>query len=306
VLDDAKLVAVASRTQASADKFGDEFGVPHRHIGAAELARNAEVDVVYVATPHPMHKDNTLQCLAGGKAVLCEKPFAMNFLEAEEMVAAARAKNLFLMEAMWMYCFPAMAKVREIVNSGAIGEVRQVHSNFCFRADENESSRLLNPDLGGGALLDVGIYNVSLARMVYQRQPARIVSMAHLGETGVDEQSAVILGYDNGALAILTSAVRTDTCNEATIYGTDGYIKMPGEFWAPKKIIVKTSQSEEEFAFDYVGEGYHYEAAEVMNCLRKGQLESSLVPLDTTLEIMKTMDSIRKQCGLVYPMEKDA
>lgn len=305
VLDDARLVAVASRTKESADKFAEEFGVTHRHVGVEQLAANEDVDVVYVATPHPMHKDNTLRCLEGGKAVLCEKPFCMNASEATEMVEHAGKKSLFLMEAMWTHCFPAMAKVREIVNSGAIGDIRQVHSSFCFRCAWDPDSRLLNPNLGGGALLDVGIYNIALAQMIYQREPTRISSMAHLGETGVDEQSSVTLGYDNGAVAVLTCAIRTTTTHEAGIYGTDGYIKVPHMFWQPDRIIVKTSQDEErEFMFDRVGNGYNYEAEEVMKCLRNGNLESSTIPLDRTVAVMRTMDSIREQWGLVYPMEK--
>ena len=304
-LNDARLLAVASRTKESADKFAEEFGVTHRHVGVEQLAANENVDVVYVATPNSMHKGNTLRCLDGGKAVLCEKPFCMNASEAAEMVERAREKGLFLMEAMWTLCFPAMAKVREIINSGAIGDIRQVHSNFSFRCEWDPDGILLNPDFGGGALLDVGVYNVALAQMVYQREPTRISGMAHLGQTGVDEQSSVTLGYDNGALAVLTSAIRTETSQEADIYGTDGYIKVPHMFWQPDLIIVKTSQNEErEFKFDRVGNGYNYEAAEVMRCLRNGCLESRILPLNTSVAIMRTMDNIREQWGLVYPMEK--
>ena len=304
-LNDARLVAVASRTKESADKFAEEFGVTHRHVGVKQLAANEDVDVVYVATPHPMHKDYTLGCLDGGKAVLCEKPFGINASEATEMVERAREKGLFLMEAMWTLCFPAMAKVRELVNSGAIGDIRQVHSNFSFRCEWDPDGILLNTGFGGGALLDVGVYTIALAQMVYQREPTRISGMAHIGETGVDEQSSVTLGYDNGALAVLTSAIRTETTQDAAIYGTDGYIKIPHMFWRPDRIIVKTSQDEErEFKFDPVGNGYNYEAAEVMRCLRNGSLESPILPLNTTVAVMRTMDTIREQWGLVYPMEK--
>jgi len=305
VLDDSTLVAVASRTKEAADKFGDEFNVAQRHVGVAEIATNADVDVIYVATPHPFHKDNTLQCLNGGKAVLCEKPFALNVQEATEMIKTARTKGLFLMEAMWTHFFPAMAKVREIVRSGAIGKVQLVQSNFCFRAGWNADSRLLSPELGGGALLDVGIYNVALARMIFDRDPSRINSMAHLGETGVDELSSLTLGYDDGAMAVLTCAIRTNTSHEAAIYGTDGYIKIPHMFWQPNTIVVKQGQSlEETLSFDRTGNGYNYEAEEVANSLRNGKFESSIVPLDTTLSNMKILDHCREQWGLTYPMEK--
>ena len=304
-VDGSTLVAVASRTKDAADKFADEFNVTQRHVGVAEIAGNAAVDVIYVATPHPFHKDNTLQCLNGGKAVLCEKPFALNLQEATEMIQVARAKGLFLMEAIWTLFYPAMAKVREIVTSGAIGTVQLLQSNFCFRAGWNPESRLLSPELGGGALLDVGIYNVALARMIFGRDPSRINSMAHLGETGVDELSSLILGYDDGAMAVLTSAIRTNTSNAAVIYGTDGYIKIPHMFWKPHAIVVKAGQSSEEtITFDSTGNGYNYEVEEVARCLRSGALESNIVPLDTTLSNMKILDCCREQWGLVYPMEK--
>lgn len=305
VLNDASLVAVASRTKESADMFAHEYNVKYRHVGVKQLAANRHVDVVYVATPNPMHKDNTLECLKGGKAVLCEKPFCINASEATEMVEYAQEKGLFLMEAMWTLCFPAMVKVREIVNSGVLGDIRQVHANFSFRGDWVPEGITLNPAFGGGALLDVGVYPIALAQMVYQREPKRISSLAHIGETGVDEQSSVTLGYDNGALAVLTSAIRTETQQGAAIYGTDGYIRIPHMFWQPDRILVKTSVNQErEITFDRLGNGYNYEAAEVMRCLRTRSLESPMLPLYASVAIMGILDTIRAQWGLVYPMEK--
>jgi predicted dehydrogenase len=303
--EDCALMAVASRTQVSADQFGEEFNVPHRHVGAERMAADHDVDVVYIASPHPMHMTHTLGCLAGRKAVLCEKPFAMNASEATRMVECAQSSGVFLMEAMWTHCFPAMAKIRELVASGSIGEVRLMQSNFCFRSGWNPDGRLFNPALGGGALLDVGVYDLALAQMVYRRRPNRISSMAHLGETGIDEQSAMILGYDNGAMAVLTCAIRTNTIHEAAIYGTEGFIRIPHMFWQPDRLIVKRGAGpEEELNFSRLGNGYSFEAAEVARCLRNGELESGIVPLSSSMDIMKTMDEIRKQWNLVYPMER--
>lgn len=303
--ENAEITAVASRTLAAADSFGDKYGIAGRCIGAAQLAGRSDVDAVYVATPHPMHKQDTLDCIAGGKAVLCEKPFSMNAAEASAMIKAARKKKVFLMEAMWTNFFPAMQRVREIIASGSIGEVRLVQSNFCFRAGFNPESRLFSPALGGGALLDVGIYNVSLARMVFGKKPSRISSMAELGSTGVDEQSAVIMGYDGGAMAVLTCAVRTGTGHEAAIYGTEGHIKIPHMFWRPQRIILAAgAEPEREISFELKGNGYNYEADHVGTCLRKGLLESSVVPLAVTLENMQTLDLCRRQWKLVYPMER--
>jgi len=303
-LPDAELVAVGSRTRESADRFGKEFGVPNRHASYEALAGDAGVEAVYVATPHPFHKENTLLCLEAGKAVLCEKPFAMNSAEAELMVARARDKGVFLMEAMWTHCFPAIRKVRELVAGGAIGGVRIVRVEFCFRSGWNPEGRLLNPHLGGGALLDVGVYTVALAQLILGGEPDRIAAMAHIGETGVDEQSAMILGFDGGAMAVLTCAVRTSTPHEACIFGTDGWIGIPHLFWQPDRIVLHASGRDEEMAFERLGNGYSFEAAEVMRCLREGRLESEAVPTARTLAVMRTLDRVRAQWGLTYPMEQ--
>ncbi len=305
VLEDAELVTVASRSKESAEKFGAKFNVPHRHIGVKSIACDEDVDIVYIATPHPMHKNETISCLEGGKMVLCEKPLAMNSLEAGQMVSCARKNKLFLMEAMWMYFFPAIVKVSELIAGGAIGEVRLVQVNFCSRRQWEPKSRFLNLQLGGGALLDVGVYNIALAHKIYGKEPQRISSMADIGKSGVDEQSSMIFGYDSGAMAVLSCAVRTETPYEAAIYGTDGYIKIPHMFFQPDRIIVKAGQDKEkEITFSRLGNGYSYEAAEVMRCLHEGRVECPIMPLDTSMAIMKTMDRVREQWNLVYPMEK--
>jgi len=305
ILPDAQLTAVSSRTKEAAEKFAAEFNVPNCHIGAESLANDKNVDVVYIATPHPMHKGETIICLEGGKAVLCEKPFAMNGSEVRQMIECAKKNKLFLMEAMWMYFFPAMAKIRQLVGDGDIGEILLVQSNLCFRREREPQGRLLNPQLGGGTLLDIGVYDISFAQMIYGREPQRISSMAHIGQTGVDEQSSMIFGYEDGAMAALTCSFLVETPCEAAIYGTGGYIKIPHMFFLPDKIIVKTGQEQEkEIKFDRLGNGYSYEAVEVMRCLREGETESPIMPLDTSAAIMRTMDRIRQQWNLVYPMEK--
>jgi len=302
-LPEAKLVAVGSRSLEHAHQFGEEFKVPHKYASYDELAQDSEVDVIYIATPHPYHKDNTLLCLNNGKAVLCEKPLAINSAQVADMVSCARTNNIFLMEAMWTHCFPAMTKVRELIHERAIGEVRLLEAKFCFRTGWYPEGRLLNPTFGGGALLDVGVYNIALAYIIFGKSPSRISSMAHLGDTGVDEQSSMILGYDNGAMANLTCAVRTNTPQDAAIYGTDGWIEIPSPYWQPDYIVLHTNDREEMMTFERVGNGYSFEAIEVMRCLRAGFLESRIVPLDMSIAVMSTMDEIRAQWGLKYPME---
>jgi predicted dehydrogenase len=302
-VEDAELVAVGSRSQDNAHSFGDRFKIPHRHASYEALAADPDVEVIYVATPHPLHMENTLLCLKNGKAVLCEKPFALNTAQARKMVSLARKKKVFLMEGMWMNFFPAIAKMRELITQGAIGEVRLMRADLCFRAGFNPESRLFNPQLGGGALLDVGVYTVAFAHAVFGRAPERITSIPHLGETGVDEQAAMILGYPGGAMAVLTCAVRTNSAHEAMIYGTDGWIRMPPLFWQPDKLIVCKGGKEEEISFKRLGNGFAYEAMEVGRCLREDKIESDIAPHEKTLDIMRTLDKLRKQWDLKYPGE---
>ena len=303
VLPDAKLLAVGSRTQVTADAFADQFATPRRYGSYEALVHDADVQAIYVSTPHHLHMENTLLCLEAGKAVMCEKPFAINAAQAQIMVAKAREKGLFLMEAMWTRYLPIMVKVRELLTTGVIGEVRMITADFGYRSGFNPDSRTFNPTMGGGALLDVGIYPISLAYMILG-QPSRISSMAELGQTGVDEQSAFILGYEGGEMAVLTTAVRTNTPHEAFILGTNGRIKIPSPWWYPKTMTISVNgKADEEIHLPYEGNGYNYEAAELMTCLRTGKLESDTMPLDESLQIMHTMDEIRAQWGLKYPME---
>ena len=302
VVEGAELAAVGSRSQATADAFGDRYDVPRRHGSYEALAADEEVDAVYVATPHSLHKDNSLLCLSAGKAVLCEKPFAINAAEAGQMVAMARQRKLLLMEAMWSRFLPALVKLRELLAAGAIGEVRMLTADFGFRAGWNPEARLLNPALGGGGLLDVGVYTVSLASMVFGR-PTRIVSMAHLGTTGVDEQAGMIFGYDGGALALLWTAVRTTTPQEAAILGTDGRIRLHNPWWRGQKLTLSAGGKEEVFDLPFRGNGYNYEAEEIGRCLREGRTESGVMGLDESVAVLKTMDEVRAQWGLSYPME---
>ncbi len=302
-LDDAELIAVGSRSQDSADAFGEEFDVPHRHAGYEQLAGDADVDAIYVATPHVFHKRDTLLCLEAGKAVLCEKPFAINVAESREMIDLARERKLFLMEAMWTRFLPVMVKVRELLADGAIGEVRMLTADFGFRSGWNPEGRLLNPELGGGALLDVGVYTVSFAQMVCGR-PQQIHGVAHLGETGVDEQAGMVLGFDGGRIAVLHTAVRTQTNHEAVIMGAEGQIRIAPPFWRSQKLtLIPQGGDGQEMELPFAGNGYTHEAAEVGECLRAGKLESDVMPLDETLSVMTTLDELRSQCGLTYPSE---
>ncbi len=302
VLPDAELIAVGSRSIERADKFADEFDIPHRHGSYADLVSDPDVDAIYVATPHPFHKDCAILCLKAGKAVLCEKPLAVNAEQVKEMIACAREYKQFLMEAIWTRFIPVMVKVREWLADGAIGEPRILTADFGFRAGLNPEGRLFKPELAGGGLLDVGIYTIAMAYMVFGA-PSQITSLAHVGETNVDEQAGILLGYDEGQIALLHCAIRTGTPQEARIMGTDGSIHIPG-FWHSTSATLNAAGKEpERVEMPFKGNGYENEAIEVMRCLREGKLESDIVPLAESLSIMETMDSVRAQWGLKYPME---
>ena len=301
-IPDAKLVAVGSRSIERADKFADEFDVPKRHGSYDDLASDPDVDAIYVSTPHPFHKEYTILCLKADKAVLCEKPLAINAQQVKEMVNCARESEKFLMEAMWTRFLPIIVKVREWLSEGMIGEPRMLTADFGFRFGWNPDGRLMNPDLAGGGLLDVGVYVVAMAYMVFGK-PSNITSTAHIGETGVDEQAAMVLGYDTGQLALLSCAIRTSTPQEARIMGTEGSIHIPN-FWHSTSATLHVSGKEPEtIELPFGGNGYEYEAIEVMQCLREGKLESDTMPLDESLSIAETMEAIRAQWGLKYPME---
>ncbi|MBD2843887.1 Gfo/Idh/MocA family oxidoreductase [Paenibacillus sp. IB182496] len=296
----AELTAVASQTLEKAEKFAAELSIPRAYGSYEEFLKDDNVDIVYIGTLHPMHLEGILQCLRAGKAVLCEKPFTMNAEEAAEAVRVAREHDTFLMEAMWTRYLPPLVQARQWIEAGKIGEVVQVHANFGFNAGWNPGGRLLDKKLGGGALLDAGIYPVSFASMIFGRQPDRISSTAHLGETGVDERFSALFEYDGGQTALLSGAVRLRLSNNAYVYGTEGFIHLPNFLFGPSATL--HANGEEPVVFDEPREanGYNFEAEEAMRCLREGRKESAIMPLDETQAVMQTLDTLRRQWGLEY------
>ncbi len=298
----ALLTAVGSRTLEAAERFGRRFGIPKRYGSYEDLAKDPDIDVVYVSTPHNLHYENCLMLIKEGKAILCEKPFTINADQAEEVINLAKKKKCFIMEAMWTRYLPAFVKVREILGQGSLGEIRMLSASFGFKAEFDPLHRLFNPSLGGGALLDVGVYPVSFASMVFGR-PAFISSECHLGTTGVDEQSAMLFRYNVGQMAVLASAVRTEIPQDAYLLGTEGRLRIHAPWWRSQKLSLKFKGREKTLKVPFKGNGFNFEAEEVMTCLLEGRLESDTMPLDETLSIMETMDRIRAQWGLKYPME---
>ncbi len=297
----AELAAVGSRTSAAAAAFAERHGFARSHGSWAELAADPGVDVIYVATPHAFHFDAAMTCLAGGKAVLCEKPMTLDLRSSTELVREARARGLFLMEAMWMRCNPAVRRIVELVRDGAIGEVTSVQADFGLQGPFAATHRLRDPALGGGALLDLGVYPLNLADLILG-SPASVHSWARLTPEGVDDNTGMLLGYSSGAVAALTCSLVGETRNAASITGTLGRIDLPRGFFVPRSFVLnRAGAAPEEISYPFEGTGYQYEAAEVQRCLAAGVPESPLMPHATTLEIMTLMDTIRAEIGVAYP-----
>ena len=300
----AALWAVGSRTLEAAGQFAAQYRVPRRYESYQELVADPEVDVIYVATPHATHLEHTLLALDAGKPVLCEKPFALNAPQAERMARRARETGLFLMEAMWTRFLPAVWTAREWVRQGRIGSLRLVQADFGFRADPEDEPKLLNPALGGGALLDVGCYPVSLACWLFGAEPVDVAGCAVLGSTGVDEWGAAVLRFPCGGLAQAACAIRLDTPQEAALVGETGIIRLKAPFWRCEHITLECEgRVEVEARFPITGNGYHYEAQAVMDCLRAGQPEHPDMPLSDSVAVMRTLDRIRSLWGVRYPDE---
>jgi predicted dehydrogenase len=290
--DSGVAVAVGSRTIEAANTFADRFEISQRYDSYEELVRDPDVDAVYVGTPHPMHFENAKLALEAGKPVLVEKAFTMTARDATKLVEIARSKNLFLMEAMWTRCLPHVAAVNQLIADGALGDIVSVQADHGQHFDYDPASRWFNPDLGGGALLDLGVYPVSFASMLLGT-PSKIATMIDLAPTGVDRQVSMIFGYDGGAQAYLNTTTDAKTPTTATISGTKARIEIDGDFYAPSSFTFVTRAGESRrFEFATQGRGLHYEAAEVARCLREGLLESPLLPLDETISIMQTMESV--------------
>jgi predicted dehydrogenase len=300
--DDAETVAVASRTAARAEEFGVEFDIPHRHASYEALAADPDVDVVYIASPHSRHEADTLLFLEAGKHVLCEKPFALNASHAQRMIDSARARELFVMEAIWSRFLPAYRLLGELLADGVIGEVRHVDADFAIRFPFDRAHRLFDLALGGGALLDLGIYPLQLAQLVLGA-PTDVEAMGTVGETGADEHIAAVLRHESGALATVRTATRVTMACAARISGTEGAIDLPAFMHCPGSLTVTSAAGIEVREAPIVGEGLRYQVAEVHRCVRAGELESPDVSHAETLQLANTMDRIRAQVGVRYPGE---
>lgn len=296
----AELVAVGSRTAESAERFARRHGAPRSYASWSELAADPDLDVIYVATPHAAHHEAALTCLRAGRAVLLEKPFTLDLATSRELVETARAAGVFLMEAMWMRTNPLIRRMCELVADGAIGTVTSVRGDLGVAGPFPPEHRMRARTLGGGALLDLGVYPVSLAHLLLG-VPDHVHAWAKLSPEGVDENTGMVLGYDSGAVATLSCGIVGATALTASITGTAGRIDLPEPFFRPGSLTLHLAGAgPETFHAELVGNGFQDEAAEVQRCLAEGLLESPLVPHSATLEVMALLDGIRAQIGVEY------
>ncbi|PWR05907.1 oxidoreductase [Micromonospora acroterricola] len=300
LVPDAELVAVGSRAADSAQRFADRHGAQRAYGSWVELAADPEVDVIYVATPHTAHYEAAMTCLTAGRAVLLEKPFTLDLASSTELVDTARAAGVFLMEAMWMRTNPVILRAAELIAEGAIGTVSGVRADFGVAGPFPPEHRMRALALGGGALLDLGIYPISLAHLLLG-VPQHIRSWAQISPEGVDENTGVLFGYDTGALATLSCGMVGASGLTASITGSTGRIDLPEPFFRPGSLTLHRADAEPEtISGDGVGGGYQYEAIEVQRCLAAGLTESPLVPHAATLEVMGLLDAVREQIGVRY------
>jgi dihydrodiol dehydrogenase / D-xylose 1-dehydrogenase (NADP) len=296
------LKAVASRTMEKAKAFAEKYKIEKAFGTYEELVADPEIDAVYIATPHSEHCRNTIMLLNSGKHVLCEKAFAINSREAAEMIALAKLKNLFLMEAMWMVFQPGFLQAKQWIAEGKIGEIRMIRAEFGFKADCDLKHRILNSELAGGTLLDIGVYPITIAQYLFDKIPLAISSIASIGKTGVDEQLSLSVKYSENQIAHLSTSFLATLENSAFIYGTKGYIHIP-DFWRSNKAILKSESEEVVFEKATLAVGYANEVDHMNEMIHSGRGESDMVTFEKTLEIIQIMDTVRELVGVRYPAE---
>ncbi len=299
-IEGAELVAVASRSQQRADAFAAEHDIPTAYGSYRQLIEDAEVDALYIATPHPQHLLVAEAALNAGKAVLVEKTFTATVAGAERIRALSRERGVFAMEAMWTRFQPAIVRARELIADGAIGEVRQVQADLGVQRDYDPSDRLFDPAQGGGAMLDLGVYVVSFAQH-FLGTPDRVVATGSLAPTGVDAEAGILLGYDDGRAASLLISLKGQTPGAARIQGTTGWIDVPPRFHHPSSVVLNRKGAEPEvFSAPPTGTGYSHEFEEVNACLRSGRTESTIMGLDDTVAVQELLSQACEQLGVQH------
>lgn len=299
-LPEAKLYAVASRNIGRAQGFAKKYDAKKAYGSYRELAEDPNVDIVYIATPHTSHFENSALCLKNKKAVLCEKPVTINKAQLEVLIQLAKNHNVFFMEALWTRFLPSFLKCEELIRNNAIGDVLLIEADFGFRAKYDKNSRLFNPELGGGSLLDVGIYPVFLS-YILAGNPSDIKAFSTLSEDNVDYSTTILFEHENNIKSVLLSSVVAKTRIEAIIHGTAGTVKLNSQWFMSTSVELIKNGKSQLFEFPVQGMGYQYEAQEVMECLDKGHSESDRYSLKDSLSVISILDTIRSVTGIQYP-----
>lgn len=302
-LNEYCVYAIASRSLEKAEEFARTWNIPKAYGSYEEMVMDPEVDLVYIATPHSHHCPHTKLALEHGKHVLVEKAFTANAAEAEELLAMARSKGLFITEAIWTRYMPLSHKVKELMESGIIGEPRVLTATLCYMMEFKE--RIVRPELCGGALLDLGVYSLNFARMYFGTDIVRTVSNVHIGPTGMDMHESISLSYADGKMANLQAGALCLNDRQGIISGTEGYIRVDNincpevvEVYRNYELVARYEKPE-----DMVN-GYEYQVYECKRCIEAGLAESPMMPHHETLSIMQQMDDLRKEWGVEYPMDK--
>lgn len=300
---DANLFAVASRSLAKAQEFAQQFNIPRSYDNYEKLTQDADIDIVYIGTPNTCHYENIILCLNNGKSVLCEKPMVLNQKQAKEVIALAKEKNLFLMEAHKSCFIPGIKELKALVKKGVIGKIKKVEADFCIDVLYDPKHRLYDLNLGGGALLDLGVYNILFAIHLLEF-PVEVNSNTIIGESGVDVSDEIIFKHLNGAFSKLNCAINKKLPNEATVYGENGYIRLSGPFHQTQFLYLK-SGDKPEIVIDksFACNDLSFEVKSATECLKNGETECFEFPLSKTLEILEIADYIREKYNIKYPSE---
>ena len=298
-VDDSELYAVASRTQNKADDFAKKHKATKAYGSYEALARDSKVDAVYIATPHVFHKENTLMCLKNGIAVLCEKPFAMSSEEVNEMIDCAKANNVLLMEALWTYFLPHYIFVLNLIQNKKYGEVLKLEADFGFKPYYDETSRVIKKSLGGGSLLDIGIYPIFTALSILGT-PKNIEANATFFDNDVDSSCTMSFQYPDNVEAHLKSTLLEETPTEAIIYCEYATIKINSMFHEPSSVTITSNGKAETFDFDYTTIGYNYEVIHFNNLLKQGKIESDVMTFSFSKKLIKLLDKVSQTIGLEY------
>lgn len=303
LVNGGSLTAVASRSFDKAREFADEYNAEHAFGSYGELFESGMVDVVYIATPHTGHSDLAIQAMDAGVHVLCEKPLGVNKKEVVSMLEAAKKNKVFLMEALWTRFNPTIRAVKNLIDSGEIGEVGHLYSDFAFYAlDREEDGRLLNPDLAGGSLLDIGIYPIFLSYLMLG-MPSAIAATVKFHDTGVEKQCSMVFDYPN-ALAMLYSGLTTTCEMRSTISGSKGTIYINPRWHEATSYTLVKDETDKTIEIPKLGKGYTHEIEEVHYCLNKGKVESDLWSHKNSLDLITLMDTVRSKTGIVFPFEE--